>query len=202
MCCTGMCCTGMCCTGMCCTGMCCTGMCCTGMFLCQQNGGTVAASGKHVKETKKACQAGTQSNDRRQAKRHRLQPRKRCREQNSRHSRGGGNPASGYLRARRQESAHMPIAVIPAKAGIPLTLATSASQRSAKRAHYSLDSCFRRNGGGRALSAGFPPLFKPGALRGNGGMGDRHCPRRPLSTSSTRSTPSTKSTPSKAGMTR
>jgi len=33
-----------------------------------------------------------------------------------------------------------PIFVIPAKAGIPLSLATSVSQRSAKRALYSLDS--------------------------------------------------------------
>jgi len=28
-------------------------MCCTDMFPCRQNAGTVAASGKHVKETKK-----------------------------------------------------------------------------------------------------------------------------------------------------
>jgi len=36
--------------------------------------------------------------------------------------------------------------VIPAKAGIPLSLATSASQRSAKRALHMLDSRLRGNG--------------------------------------------------------
>jgi len=40
-----------------------------------------------------------------------------------------------------------PPLVIPAKAGIPLFLAASALQRSAKRAHYSLDSRLRGNGG-------------------------------------------------------
>ena len=50
--------------------------------------------------------------------------------------------------------------VIPAKAGIPLTLATSALQRSAKRALYTLDS---------------RPCSSQGqALRGNGKEGDRN----------------------------
>jgi len=86
---------------------------------------------------------------------------------NIRHSRGSGNPASGHLSARRQESAHMAPSAIPAKAGIQCKL-------SAVRAHCSAG---RRapvlKGARSARFICWIPAFAGMAEggRGNGGMG-------------------------------
>jgi len=104
---------------------------------------------------------------------------------NIRHSRAGGNPASGYLRARRQESAHMakirhsrgsgnPAQIERGTRTLQCRAARGYLRRSAKRALAMRDSGFRRNDevggrndevGGRNDGVGFIRWMCAGFLR-------------------------------------